>query len=82
MIAGVPVVTTSYPASTFDALENDVHAVIEDDPAVFAQKVVDLYSDSSALVGFSERGRDFARRFNTWEESIRIIEENLISIAG
>lgn len=61
MSTGIPVVTTNYGNEGIGAVPGE-EILIADDPAAFADAVVQLLADSDANRRIGERGRDFVRR--------------------
>jgi glycosyltransferase involved in cell wall biosynthesis len=58
---GLPIVTTPIGAEGMGLVDGE-HALIADEPAAFADKVVQLYRDSALWHGLSTRGRDHIRQ--------------------
>lgn len=66
MSMGLPVVTTSIGAENINAL-NGVDWYIEDDPRLFAEKVVEILKDEKMRIKCSNSARKFVLDNFTWE---------------
>lgn len=66
MSMGLPVVTTSIGAENINAI-NRVDWYIEDDPMLFAEKVVEILKDESLRIKCSNNARKFVLDNFTWE---------------
>ncbi len=69
---GLPIVTTTVGAEGM-FIENNVHAYVADDPAEFADKVIDLYFNEETWNRFSNNGKKLIEKlFSTEAASKRI----------
>ncbi len=75
MYHGLPVVTTSIGA---EGLEGAGHILqIADDPAAFAQKIIDLYTDESKLKRIAEASLAYVKDNFSKEKAFSIIQNDL-----
>ncbi len=68
MAAGVPVVLTSYPASTAPDLVDGEEIVIANSPEHFAEAVVNLYNDENRRLEISKSGKRYCAQQSNWNE--------------
>lgn len=81
MAMGLPVVATSPACGGIQArAEEDL--VVEDAPAAFAKRVVDLLRDPTGRAALGRRARTFVEAHHSWEASLNRLEGLLQVVAG
>lgn len=71
---GIPVVTTSVGAEGIEKAESIL--AIEDDAQLFADKVIELYSDDEKLDIISGKMQEYIKKYNSVEAAWNIISED------
>lgn len=77
LCAGVPVVATPQAAATFQGLRHSEEILAAQQPALFAEKVVQLFNDGALCMQLSHNGRSYAKKFPTWQQTAAVIEKKL-----
>lgn len=81
MAMGLPVVATSRACGGITARpEQDL--LVEDDPARFAARVVELLKDPAARSAMGRRARAFVESDHAWESSLARLDGLLLSVAS
>lgn len=65
---GVPLISTTYPASTCLELSNGKEILIENDAKNFAEAVIELYENKSKRIDMSMAAKRYASRQKTWTQ--------------
>lgn len=81
MAAGKPVVTTSVGAEGIRGADDGTHIAVEDSPAAFADRVVELLDDPERRVELGNAGRQLIDRRYTWDtvgEELRSVIDRLL----
>lgn len=81
LAAGLPVVTSSLGSEGLGA-EDGKHLFVADDPALFAQRVVDLHLDNDRWRSLSEAGRQIARTVASRERQLEVLRRMLAQPGG
>lgn len=75
-VAGLPIATTSYPMTMFNEKIDNVPAAIADDPAVLADKIIELYRNENIRNALAQKAREFGlENIVDWQSASRIIEQ-------
>jgi glycosyltransferase involved in cell wall biosynthesis len=81
MAMGLPVVSTALGAEGVPATDGD-QLFLEDDPAAFARRVVELLRDQDLRGQVGKRARLMVEEFFSWEKGVDILEEVLEDVVG
>jgi sugar transferase (PEP-CTERM/EpsH1 system associated) len=80
MASGTPVVATSLAAAGLEARHGE-HALIADDPRVFAEHIARVLSDPGLAARLAAHGRRLVEDRYTWEDSVGRLEAIYWSLA-
>jgi len=80
LTANVPVISTPQAIRTFQSIEVGKHILAAQTPKDFTNEIVHLFSDRNYRIQIGNEGRNYAKNFPTWEESISNIELALLSL--
>lgn len=76
LAAGLPVVTSSVGSEGLGA-EDGTHIFVADDPALFAERIVDLHMDNDLWRSLSDGGRQLARTVTSRERQLDVLRRML-----
>jgi glycosyltransferase involved in cell wall biosynthesis len=80
MASGTPVVATSLAAAGLEARHGE-HALIADDPQVFAEHIARVLSNPGLAAHLAAHGRRLVEDCYTWEDSVGRLEAIYWSLA-
>jgi glycosyltransferase involved in cell wall biosynthesis len=81
MAMGVPVVSTS-PGCTGLEVSAEEHLLVADEPAVFAERVVEVMEDSQLQARLARNGRGYVESHHDWKSIVRQLETIHAQVAG
>lgn len=80
IVAGVPVVTTSYVVSTCHGLETRRLLIEKNDPLEYAEAVVSLYEDRMTRMKMSNQCKLVAKQLPSWKQLSKTLECELLKL--